>query len=280
MQTAIRQIARSQQLSWASFGEVDATLGSFTGECVNRFMAELNITAQEVAAVGSHGQTVHHSPDSSPAFTVQLGDATRIAAVTGLKVIADFRRADMALGGQGAPLVPPFHQRLFGKNDKNVALCNIGGIANLTLLPTGGHNAILGFDTGPGNTLLDAWCARHTGNSFDKDGAWAATGQCHPGLLQALMSDPFLRREPPKSTGVEHYNLTWLDAQLSEHNLGDSGGCGCAGNLDRVHSTVDNPRTTRKPDRSQRTGFVWRRAQELTAGRGFAETRRQRRAEL
>jgi len=213
----IRALARHQHIDWHTFGSVDARLGELIGECVSNFLRDNGIERADVAAIGSHGQTVHHSPDTTPAFTVQIGDASRICQQTGLTVVSDFRSADIAAGGQGAPLVPPFHKLLFG-SDVTTAVCNIGGIANLTILPANNAEPITGFDTGPGNTLLDAWCARHTGAAFDADGAWAASGHADPTLLSALLGDPFVQRRPPKSTGVEHYNLNWLDDLLTVQN--------------------------------------------------------------
>jgi len=147
---------------------------------------------------------------------VQLGDASRISHLTGLPVVSDFRRADIAAGGQGAPLVPAFHAVLFRKaNDpRSKTICNIGGIANITLLPADPNSPVTGFDTGPGNTLLDAWIFKHQNLSFDADGSWAATGKCSATLLSTLLGDPYVQRVPPKSTGVEHYSLDWLETQL------------------------------------------------------------------
>jgi len=213
----IKQLARNDNLSWHRYGEVDATLGNFTGAMVEKFLTDNKIPKQNVGAIGSHGQTVHHSPDSDPAFTVQLGDASRICQITGLPVVSDFRRADIAAGGQGAPLVPAFHAALFRQADdpRNKTICNIGGIANITLLPADSNSPITGFDTGPGNTLLDAWIFKHQNRPFDDAGTWAATGTPSAKLLSTLLGDPYVQRAPPKSTGVEHYSLQWLETQLA-----------------------------------------------------------------
>lgn len=210
----IMQLARNTTLDWPAFGQVDAALGELTGTLVNQFLADKNIPHSSVRAIGSHGQTVHHSPDSHPAFTVQLGDASRISYKTGLPVVSDFRRADVAAGGQGAPLVPAFHAALFG-NTNTRTICNIGGIANITLLPADPNTPITGFDTGPGNTLLDAWINKHQNLPYDAAGDWAASGTTSTELLSVLMGDAYVQRPPPKSTGVEHYNLAWLDTQLA-----------------------------------------------------------------
>ncbi len=220
LRSDITTLARNSELSWQTFGRVDTALGELTGALVNQFLDESGIPKESVAAIGSHGQTVHHSPDSVPAFTVQIGDASRICEATGLAVVSDFRRADIAAGGQGAPLVPAFHNVLFARGDNHArAVCNIGGIGNVTLLPALSTNPVTGFDTGPGNTLLDAWCQKHNNRPYDKDGAWAATGTSSAMLLSALLGDPYVQREPPKSTGVEHYNLKWLEDQITDTQL-------------------------------------------------------------
>ncbi|HUS23391.1 MAG TPA: anhydro-N-acetylmuramic acid kinase [Candidatus Binatia bacterium] len=159
-----------------------------------------------VRAIGSHGQTVFHSGKGRLRTSVQLGNPALIAELTGTTTVADFRRADMAAGGQGAPLVPAFHAATFGADEPRAVL-NVGGIANVTLLPQRG--AVTGFDTGPGNALLDEWVLLQRGQSFDRNGTWAAGGRPHPPLLQSLLRDPFFRRPPPKSTGRSHFNLAW-----------------------------------------------------------------------
>ena len=188
-------------------------------EAALALMEAENIKSDQIAAIGSHGQTVRHSPPRSGAiaFTQQIGDANIIAARTGCTVVADFRRKDMALGGHGAPLVPAFHKTLFSDAQTNRVIANIGGISNITALPR--DRSCYGFDTGPGNLLLDAWCAKHTGNRFDNRGLWGATGQvCHE-LLDQFMAHPFIGQVAPKSTGREMFNLAWLEAQLSDYSL-------------------------------------------------------------
>ncbi len=170
-----------------------------------------------VAAIGSHGQTVLHAPDGCPGVTVQLGDPALIAARTGLTVVGDFRRGDVALGGQGAPLVPAFHRYALGHPREARAVVNIGGIANVSLLP--GDSSLVAFDTGPGNTLLDGWCMAHRGEPFDQDGGWAASGNVLSELLGRLLQDDYFRRPPPKSTGVDYFNMGWLQSYLPD---GDS----------------------------------------------------------
>ena len=164
-----------------------------------------------VRAVGCHGQTLRHRP--AEGYTLQIGNAALLAELTGLTVVADFRSRDIAAGGQGAPLVPAFHAQVLGAPGAHRVIANIGGIANITDLPPGG--AVRGWDTGPGNMLLDAWIKRHQGKHYDRDGAWAASGRVHPGLLAALSDHPYLRLPPPKSAGREQFNLEWLDGVLA-----------------------------------------------------------------
>jgi anhydro-N-acetylmuramic acid kinase len=165
------------------------------------------ISRSDVAAIGVHGQTVRHRPELG--YTTQLANPARLAEATGITVVADFRSRDIAAGGQGAPLVPALHAALFASHDLHRVVVNLGGIANLTDLPPGGP--VRGFDTGPGNTLLDAWCERHTGAPFDRDGAWAATGRLSADLLARLKSDGYFSFPPPKSTGRDRFNVPWLE---------------------------------------------------------------------
>ena len=191
-------------------GHADAQLGELTGVTINAFIAEHNL---QPTAIGNHGQTVRHRPGQQYGFTLQIGDANRIAEITGVTTVADFRRRDMAAGGEGAPLVPPFHQELFASAGRAPVVLNIGGISNVSIL----GDPVRGFDTGPGNGLLDAWCDRHTGQPFDDGGAWASGGRTDEALLQRLLADPFFAMTPPKSTGREYFNLPWLDKLLSDN---------------------------------------------------------------
>ena len=168
---------------------------------------------KDIRAIGNHGQTVRHRPNGGRAFTLQIGNPSVIAELTGITTVADFRARDMAAGGQGAPLVPAFHRWLFHSPTRNRVIVNIGGIANITHIPTSGP--ITGFDTGPGNTLLDQWIHRHHGAAHDTEGKWAMTGKVSPPLLKQLLDDPYFGMPHPKSTGREHFNLSWLDAALS-----------------------------------------------------------------
>ncbi len=206
-------------------GAADAALGAFIAQQINQFLEQHKVAANSVTAIGSHGQTVRHRPPNklannrgdTRAFTLQIGDPNQIAELTGITTVADFRRRDMAAGGEGAPLVPLFHKALLGNNNQAQALLNIGGLANLTGIPetNQSNQTLVGFDTGPGNGLMDAWIMRHQNQAFDANGDWAAQGKVNEQLLQRLLSDPYFNRKPPKSTGKEYFNLAWLDAHLN-----------------------------------------------------------------
>ena len=197
-------------------GQLDARMAERVGECVLALLSEHRIQASDIVAIGSHGQTVRHRPALKPSFTLQIGDPNVIAERTGIAVVADFRRRDMAAGGQGAPLVPPAHRALFGAKegeDSTFITVNLGGIGNIAVMTP--DAPLLGFDTGPANTLMDAWIKQHSGLSFDESGQWAASGKPNEPLLQHLLSEPFFRQAPPKSTGIELFNLDWLRTQAA-----------------------------------------------------------------
>ena len=196
------------------YGALDVRIGLAFATAANTVLREAGVPAQAVRAIGSHGQTVRHRPGGAHPFTLQLGDATVIAEHTGIATVADFRRADVAAGGQGAPLLPILHAALLAQAGEARAVLNLGGIANLTLLD--GAGGVRGFDTGPANALLDAWCARQGGGSCDRDGALAAAGEVDEALLARLLADPYFALAPPKSTGREYFHLHWLDAQLGD----------------------------------------------------------------
>ncbi|WP_226665086.1 anhydro-N-acetylmuramic acid kinase [Microbulbifer aggregans] len=191
-------------------GQLDRQLGIQFAEAALAVLKEANVAPGDVTAIGSHGQTVRHRPPGSVSmpFTLQIGDPNTIAAQTGITTVADFRRRDMALGGQGAPLMPAFHNAIF-RTQQDRAVVNIGGMANITELAADG--AIRGYDTGPGNALLDYWVKLHLGKAYDADGLWAASGSAHPELLNRLLSDQFFATPPPKSTGREAFNPSWLE---------------------------------------------------------------------
>ena len=199
-------------------GLADAELGAFTGQAVKKCLAQWGVEASEVRAIGSHGQTIRHCPEAAWPFTVQIGDPNRIAEVAGIDTVADFRRRDMAAGGQGAPLAPLFHDALFRHGSRQRMVLNLGGIANVTLLPAA-SKALSGFDTGPANALLDAWIQEAKAAPYDRNGEWAGGGRVAPSLLQRLKQDPYLRQAPPKSTGKERYHLGYVQAACADLSL-------------------------------------------------------------
>ena len=198
-------------------GRCDSALGAFIGRSVHHWLKDLHIDAASITAIGSHGQTVRHRPPGQieHPFTLQIGDPNRIAELTGIDTVADFRRRDMAVGGQGAPLAPAFHRFFFDQTGTNTCVVNIGGICNIS--PLQGEQG--GFDSGPGNCLLDDWYVHNHPVSnlrYDPAGAWAATGEADANLLQQMLAEPYFAYAPPKSTGREHFNLEWLNKQLVE----------------------------------------------------------------
>ncbi|UTW10922.1 anhydro-N-acetylmuramic acid kinase [Marinobacterium rhizophilum] len=195
-------------------GRLDLELAELFARAANNLIGQNQLDRQRIRAIGSHGQTVRHRPDAG--FTLQIGDPNLIAERTGLCVVGDFRRRDMAAGGQGAPLVPAFHSALFRKPHANRIILNIGGMANITLLPGDMAQSVTGYDTGPGNVLLDYWIHRHQALDYDRHGAWAATGTVLPELLQQLLQLPFFGAPAPKSTGREQFNPDWLQQRLLE----------------------------------------------------------------
>jgi len=184
-------------------------------QAVRQLLLDTDVPASDVAAIGAHGQTVRHQPGQhdGTGYSLQINNPSLLAELTAMRVVADFRSRDIAAGGQGAPLVPAFHQHMFAEPGRTVAVLNIGGISNLSVLAP---QHVSGFDCGAGNVLLDYWCQRHTGLAFDKDGAWAATGHCHPALLERLLSESFLHLAPPKSTGRDLFHADWLNAHLEK----------------------------------------------------------------
>ena len=191
--------------------ELDALLSQAFANTALRLKAEAGV--QQITAIGSHGQTVRHQPRGRLPYTVQLGNGARIAALTGITTVSDFRTADLALGGQGAPLVPAFHRAVFSDPIEDRVIVNIGGIANATVLHR--KDQLSGFDTGPGNTLMDHWFRQHQSGSYDENGTWAQSGEYLPKLLSTLLEYDYFTRPLPKSTGLEEFNLDWLNAYLS-----------------------------------------------------------------
>ncbi|NOX75579.1 MAG: anhydro-N-acetylmuramic acid kinase [Gammaproteobacteria bacterium] len=194
-------------------GRADVQLGERFAEAVRALLAATQREAGDILAIGSHGQTIRHLP--ALGFSLQIGDPNRITQLTGITTVADFRRRDMAAGGQGAPLVCAFHAAMFSDSRRRRAIVNIGGIANATLLPAGGQGPVSGFDTGPGNGLMDLWIQRHQQQPYDTDGTWAASGEVNPALLATCLEDGYFAEQGPKSTGREHFNGEWLRQCLS-----------------------------------------------------------------
>lgn len=192
---------------------LDAAVARLFAQAVNELLAQTGLAAERIRAIGSHGQTIRHIPSGPEPYTVQIGNPSLIAELTGITTVADFRRRDMAAGGQGAPLAPAFHSAFFRVATETRVALNIGGIANITLLPKASEQPVGGFDTGPGNALMDAWIRRHQGAFLDKNGVWAAGGRPLPELLAACLADPYFQKPPPKSTGREYFHLDWLNAR-------------------------------------------------------------------
>jgi anhydro-N-acetylmuramic acid kinase len=193
-------------------GQIDVELGRAFAQAALALMQRAGIRAGRVTAIGSHGQTLRHRPDLAAPFTWQIGDPNTLAEMTGVSVVADFRRRDVAAGGQGAPLLPVFHDQVFRSDNEDRVIANLGGIANITILSR--DRSVTGFDTGPANRLLDAWISLHGGKEFDAGGEWAAGGRVDDTLLRELLDEPYLHLAPPKSTGRELFNLPWLQSRL------------------------------------------------------------------
>jgi anhydro-N-acetylmuramic acid kinase len=210
-------VAVGAEITLAQLSELDVRLGHLFADAALDLLGDSGIRPEQVAAIGSHGQTVFHRPGGPYPTSVQIGDPNIIAQRTGITTVADFRRRDMAAGGQGAPLVPALHEAVFRQNGRERVVVNIGGIANVTLLPGDPRAGISGFDTGPGNTLMDAWIRKQQRKSKDDRGRWAASGEVDEALLARMLKDPYFRRPPPKATGREYFNLAWLEKQLKRH---------------------------------------------------------------
>jgi anhydro-N-acetylmuramic acid kinase len=208
-------VAEPDRCNLDTLGTLDAEIGEVFAATALRLLEDTGLQSGAVRAIGSHGQTVLHRPRAATPFTLQIGDANRIAERTGIDVIADFRRRDLAAGGEAAPLVPAFHAAAFGRPGESRAVVNVGGIGNVTLLHADGR--VSGFDTGPGNCLMDLWAQEHLGRPYDQDGRLAASGHVQPALLDLLMREPYLALPPPKSTGRELFNRPWLAHALGKH---------------------------------------------------------------
>ncbi|MDQ7051334.1 MAG: anhydro-N-acetylmuramic acid kinase [Enterobacterales bacterium] len=200
---------------------LDTQLGQLFAQAVNQCLKDNNLHTKDIIAIGSHGQTIRHRPDRAFPFSYQIGDPNTIAEKTNITTVADFRRADMAAGGQGAPLAPAFHNAILRSAEADRIILNLGGIANITYLPKDPTQTVIGFDTGPANTLMDAWFKlQHTdaAQGFDKDGLFALQGKVDKALLKQLLANDYFQRSYPKSTGREHFSLDWLNEQLNQYD--------------------------------------------------------------
>lgn len=209
-------ICEQKQSTLQKLGEIDHQLGELYSTSINNFIFKNQIDKNKIIAIGCHGQTIYHSPNGNHPFTMQIGDANIIAAKTNITTVADFRRKDMAFGGQGAPLVPAFHQAIFAHPNKNRVILNIGGISNITVLIP--NQSVIGYDTGPGNVLLDGWITACLNLPYDKDANWAKKGEVNQILLERLLNEDYFKQPYPKSTGRELFNMAWLKQKLLKFN--------------------------------------------------------------
>ncbi len=212
---AILRLSQSGDNEIDRMGALDVALGELFGRAALRVIEQENIHAANIAAIGSHGQTIRHRPNQNYAFSLQIGDPNTIAHISGITTVADMRRMDMAAGGQGAPLAPAFHQAVFCSHNERRCIINIGGISNISVLHDD-KNKVIGYDTGPGNLLMDSWVSTHLHRNYDENGDWAKTGNINKALLMKLLSHSYLQKAFPKSTGREDFNRAWLDQVLSE----------------------------------------------------------------
>lgn len=208
-------IAPDVRLSLDEIASLNIAVGEWFAAAATLLLEKSGTQSSQAIAVGSHGQTLRHAPRAVWPYSLQIGSPAVIAARLGLTTVADFRSLDIAYGGEGAPLVPAFHEWLLRDPNENRVIANIGGIANISLLPSGESSPLLGYDTGPGNCLMDSWCARHQGLPYDADGGWAAAGKVNEALLKALLDDSYYAAGPPKSTGREVFNLPYLEPFLA-----------------------------------------------------------------
>lgn len=212
--TKIKQLFEPAINEIDRLGQLDRELAIIYAQCINELIQLSNINTNDVVAVGCHGQTIRHRPNQDLPFSLQIGDATLVAQLTGIDVISDFRKSDISQGGQGAPLAPGFHHAIFGSKQTERFVVNIGGIANITHLPV--NEKVTGWDTGPGNGLMDAWIEKVKDEPFDNSGDWAKTGDVDNQLLSSLGSHKYFARKPPKSTGKEEFTLSWVEQELKK----------------------------------------------------------------
>ncbi|WP_110647781.1 anhydro-N-acetylmuramic acid kinase [Salinicola peritrichatus] len=216
LRAALLELTQASQVGFAALGAAESGFCDQQARAVKALLQRHDLKPGDISAIGSHGQTIEHAPDAIPPFTCQLDNPSRLAELTGCRVVGDFRRRDMAAGGQAAPLAPIFHQALFADDERTRLVLNLGGIANLTrLAPRNAPRPVLGFDTGPANLLIDAWHSRHRNGPVDENGSWAASGRVDGALLERLLDDPYFAAPPPKSTGRERFHLDWVASRLT-----------------------------------------------------------------
>jgi len=245
----IRGLSANSTLN--DISKMDIKLGYVFADAALEVIKQSRIKAGDIHAIGHHGQTIFHLPDEKEKRTLQIGDANTIAYKTGIMTIADFRRMDMAAGGQGAPLTPAFHAWQFRTDHANRIILNIGGIANITVLPADKNLAVRGFDTGPGNGLLDDWIHLHLDMAMDKNGQWASTGVVDSDLLELLMADPYFSLATPKSTGRDYFNLNWLNILLQQFNKTITAQDVQATLLELTVNSISNAINTSAPDTTE-----------------------------
>ena len=209
----IKNNVRASMLDKTSIGRLDLTLGEFFADRISEFLDLLSLSFDEIEAIGSHGQTIKHEPNSSKPFSLQLGDPQFISNKLGIKTIGNFRDDDIEAGGQGAPLSPLFHKEVFGKSGEKRVIINIGGITNITVL---GESNLVGFDTGPGNCLMDSWIQEKKKRNYDESGDWAQSADCNADLLSIMLKDNYFSLENPKSTGPDYFNLSWVNRSIED----------------------------------------------------------------
>jgi len=215
LRNRLQAIATGAPIAAEAFAQLDREAGEFFALLVNRLLLSRSVDPAQVRAIGCHGQTVAHVPEAKFPSTLQVGDGNVIAEQTGITTVTDFRRRDMAAGGQGAPLAPSFHEATVRHPDEDRIVLNLGGIANITVLPADAGKPVIGFDTGPANCLMDLWIGLQRGVPFDASGNWAASAEPDLGLLEQLLDDPYFALPPPKSTGTQHFSANWLDTRLA-----------------------------------------------------------------
>ncbi|HFD12481.1 MAG TPA: anhydro-N-acetylmuramic acid kinase [Crenotrichaceae bacterium] len=216
LRTRLKSLCYQSTAELLELGSLDTELGNIFAQCINTLLLKTNTNPNAVTAIGSHGQTIFHSPLLKHPFSLQIGNPNQISKLTGIPVVTDFRRADIAVGGQGAPLVPAFHKAIFQTDQENRVILNIGGIANITVLPKTDTSPVIGFDTGPGNTLLDSWILKHKNKPFDENSCFGRAGNVCPDMLANMLKDQYFSQPAPKSTGQEHFSMQWLDTYIRD----------------------------------------------------------------